>query len=137
MYSITDDYYELSVEAALRFGYRRITEGNYLFYRGECFVRSGKVWIHNLSQLMRHLNIESETHEKLKNYNLNDYFKFIGELQERENIRDQIELENIRFEMMENEREYLESNHCDFDEMSEYDQEYLRSCYRDTLYKPR
>ncbi|WP_445405041.1 hypothetical protein [Acinetobacter vivianii] len=137
MYSISDADYEISVEGALRYGYKRVTKANYPLYRNECFVRHGKIWIHHLGELMNHIGITSIDDVRLNKYSLSDFFKFEAELQYREYMRDQHEWENLRFQMMEEEREYLERNHCDFDEMNEYDQEYLRSCYRDKLYKPR
>ncbi|NNP75561.1 hypothetical protein A7P54_03890 [Acinetobacter sp. Ac_3412] len=130
LYSISDDYYELSVETALRFGYKRITEGNYPFYRDECFVRYGKVWIHDLDELMTRMGITETDHPKLKNYNLRDYDKFQGELQDRELERFKIDCENHRLDQLENERQFLETTYPNFDEMSEYDQQYLRSRYR-------
>lgn len=131
MYSITDEYYAISVEAALRYGFKRITKGNYPFYRNECFVRNGKIWIHDLDELMEHIGITSIDDVRLNKYSLHDFFRFDAELQNIAYLRENYEWENLRFQMMEEEREYLERNHCNFDEMSEYDQEYLRECYRD------
>lgn len=135
MYSISEEYYLLSVETALRFGYKRITKANYPLYRGECFVRYGKIWIHDLTQLMEHVGMTSTNDPRLKKYNLNDYYKFQDEILEREIARCEDEYESFLFDELENEREYLETTHPNFNEMSEYNQEYLRSLYRDKRYK--